>query len=63
MAAKKNPDEVVHLQVAEGSTVVYKNISYGLRCKSGVVTSLESVVSTRRSILPTSPTLRRGCRP
>jgi len=31
MAAKKNPDEVVHVQVAEGETVVYDHISYGPR--------------------------------
>jgi len=31
MAAKKNPDEIVHVQVAEGETVVYDNISYGPR--------------------------------
>ena len=30
MAAKKNPDQIVHLQV-EGETVVHRNISYGPR--------------------------------
>jgi len=29
MAAKKNPDEVVHVQVQEGATAIYKRISYG----------------------------------
>ena len=30
MAKKnENPDEIVHLQVAEGSTAVYGGISYG----------------------------------
>ena len=31
MAAKKDPNEVVHLQVSEGETVLHKNISYGPR--------------------------------
>jgi len=31
MACKKNPDEVVHLQVKPGETVVYKDIAYGDR--------------------------------
>ena len=31
MAKSKDPTEVVHLQVAEDSTAVYKNISYGPR--------------------------------
>ena len=29
--AKKNPDEIVHLQVNEDETVIHKNISYGPR--------------------------------
>ena len=28
---KQDPNEVVHIQVAEGATVVHKNISYGPR--------------------------------
>jgi hypothetical protein len=31
MAAKKDPNEVVHLQVAEGEAVLHKGISYGPR--------------------------------
>ena len=31
MAKHKDPDEIVHVQVPEGGTVVYKNISYGPR--------------------------------
>jgi hypothetical protein len=32
MAKKQqNPDEIVHAQVAEGETVVHKNISHGPR--------------------------------
>ena len=31
MAKSKDPSEMVHLQVAEGETVLYKNISYGPR--------------------------------
>ena len=31
MAKTKDPNEVVHIQVAEGETVVHKNISYGPR--------------------------------
>jgi hypothetical protein len=31
MAAKKNPDEIVHIRVNEDETVIHKNISYGPR--------------------------------
>jgi hypothetical protein len=31
MAKTKDPSEMVHLQVAEGETAVYKGISYGPR--------------------------------
>jgi hypothetical protein len=35
MAAKKDPNEIVHVQANEGETVVNKNISYGPRHASG----------------------------
>ena len=31
MAAKKDPNEIVHLQVSEGEAVLHKGISYGSR--------------------------------
>ena len=31
MAAKKDPNEVLHLQVSEGEAVLHKGISYGPR--------------------------------
>jgi hypothetical protein len=31
MASRKNPDEIVHLQVKQGETVVYRDHAYGDR--------------------------------
>jgi len=31
MASKKNPDEIIHLQVEPGATVIYDGIAYGDR--------------------------------
>ena len=31
MAIKRNPDEIVHLQVAPGATVIYRDHAYGDR--------------------------------
>jgi hypothetical protein len=31
MAKQKDPNEIVHVQVNEGETVLHKNISYGPR--------------------------------
>jgi hypothetical protein len=31
MASKKNPDEIVHLQVVKGQTVLYRDHAYGDR--------------------------------
>jgi len=61
---QQNPNEIVHLQVAEGETVIHKNISYGRapRCKSGVGTSTGWPASTPKFTRTQSPTWRIGSR-
>ena len=63
MPKAKDPDEIVHAQVAEGETVVYKNISYGpARHAQARRGDLDRLASTPRSTLRRSPTWQAGSR-